>query len=164
MPQFNPEFFATQLFWLAITFAVLYVLMATIALPTIGKVLDDRQRRIDDNLSKAAQLKTEAEDAIKAYEKALAEARAKAAAVVKERSELLSRQAEEASREQMVRLGAQIKAGEARILEAKTQAMAGVREVALEVAAATIARLLGASPDQGQLDGAVTEALKEFGQ
>lgn len=164
MPQFNPEFFATQLFWLAVTFAVLYVLMATIALPTIGKVLDDRQRRIDENLSKAALLKAEAEDAIKAYEKALTEARAKASAVVKERSDLLSRQAEEASREQMVRLGAQIKAGEARILEAKTQAMAGVREVALEVAAATIARLLGASPDQGQLDGAVTEALKEFGQ
>jgi F-type H+-transporting ATPase subunit b len=164
MPQFNPEFFATQLFWLLVTFTVLYVLMATVALPKIGKVLDERQRRIDENLSKAGQLKAEAEAAIKAYEKSLADARAKAAAMVKERTEQLSKEAEAKSHEQGVRLAAQIKAGETRILEAKAQALAGVREVALEVAAATVARLLGTAPEQGQLDGAVTEALKEFGR
>ncbi len=164
MPQFNPEFFATQLFWLVITFTVLYVLMSSVALPRIGKVLDDRQRRIDENLAKAAQLKAEAEEAIKAYEKALSDARAKATAMVRERTDQLSREAEEKSREQGHRLAAQIAAGETRILEAKAQAMAGIREVALEVAAATVSRLLGSSPDHAQLDGAIDEALKEFCQ
>jgi len=160
MPQLNPEFFATQLFWLAVTFVTLYLLLSTIALPRIGAVLDARQRRIDENLTKAAQLKAEADTAIKAYEKALADAKAQAAAMIKETAEHLGREAEERNRELGLRLSEQIKAGEARIAEAKAQAMTSVREVALEVASSTIARLIGAQVNPADLDGAVDQALK----
>ncbi|MGE5477250.1 MAG: hypothetical protein ACM3Q1_11385, partial [Bacteroidales bacterium] len=65
MPQFQQTaFFLPQIVWLAITFITLYILMAKVALPKIGAVLDERQRKIDDNLDKAAQLKAEAEAAV----------------------------------------------------------------------------------------------------
>jgi len=63
MPQFDPTFFSTQLFWLAVSFVALYAIVSTLALPKIGSVLEERQRKIDDNLDKAAQLKAEAETA-----------------------------------------------------------------------------------------------------
>jgi F-type H+-transporting ATPase subunit b len=164
MPQFDPTFFAPQLFWLALTFVTLYVLMTTVALPKIGAVLDERQRKIDDNLDKAAQLKAEAEAAVAAYEKALAESRAHAHTVIKEAADRAARQADERNRELGQRLADQIKAGEVRIAAAKDKALAGVRDVAVDVAAAAVARLVGGSPESAKLDAAVAAALKEHGQ
>ena len=164
MPQFDPAFFAPQLFWLAVTFITLYVLMAKVALPKIGAVLDERQRKIDDNLDKAAQLKAQAEAAVAAYEKALAESRSHAHSVIKEAGERLAKQAEERTRDLSAKLAEQIKVGEIRIAAAKDAALTNVREVALEVAGATIARLVGGTADQAKLDAAVASALKEHGQ
>ena len=161
MPQFDPAFFAPQLFWLAITFLALYILMAKVALPKIGAVLDERQRKIDDNLDKAAQLKAEAEAAVAAYEKALAESRAHAHAVIKETSDRLAKHAEERNRELNAKLAEQIKAGEAKIAAAKDKAMASVRDVAVDIAGAAIARLIGSSADQSKVEVAVATALKE---
>ena len=160
MPQLNPEFFATQIFWLVVTFVTLYILLSTIALPRIGAVLDDRQRRIDENLAKAASLKAEADTAIKAYEKALSEARTQAAALLKQTSEQLSKEAEERNRQLGQRLAEQIKAGEARINEAKAQALAGVREIALDVASSAVSQLIGLNAQAAELESAVADALK----
>lgn len=164
MPQFDPAFFAPQLFWLAVTFFTLYLLMAKVALPKIGDVLDERQRKIDDNLGKAAQLKAEAEAAVAAYEKALAESRAHAQAVIKETAERLTKHADERTKELSVRLADQIKAGETRIAAAKDTALTNVRSVAIDVAGSVVARLTGAGSDQKAVEAAVSAALKEQGR
>ena len=160
MPQLNPEFFATQVFWLVITFVSLYLLLSTVALPRIGAVLDERQRRIDENLSKAAALKAEADAVIEAYEKVLADARAQAVLLIKETINGLRDEAVEHNRELDERLDQHIKSSEARIAEAKANALADVREIAMEVAAATVTRLIGINTEFAELDGAVAEALK----
>lgn len=165
MPQFQQTaFFLPQIVWLAITFLTLYFLMAKVALPKIGAVLDERQRKIDDNLDKAAQLKAEAEAAVAAYEKALAESRAHAHAVIKEASERLAKQAEDRTRDLNAKLAEQIKTGETRIAAAKDKAMASVRDVAVDIAGVVVARLVGTSADQGRVEAAVATALKEQGQ
>jgi F-type H+-transporting ATPase subunit b len=164
MPQFDPAFFAPQLFWLAVTFIVLYVLMAKVALPKIGAVLDERQRKIDDNLDKAALLKAEAEAAVAAYEKALAESRAHAQSVVKAVADKMAAEADERGHALAARLAAQIKDGEARIAAARETALAGVRGVAADVAAATVARLVGATPDAARCESAVNAVFEERGK
>jgi F-type H+-transporting ATPase subunit b len=161
MPQFDPAFFAPQLFWLLLTFVTLYVLMAVVALPRIGAVLDERQRRIDDNLDKAAQLKAEADAAIAAYEKALAESRAHAQGVIKETVDRLARDADERNRAQALKLAELIKAGEARIAVARDQALANVRDVAGEIAGVVVARLTGSTPDAQRLEASVAVAFQE---
>lgn len=60
MPQFDPTYFASQVFWLIVTFGILYLLMAKIALPRIGDILEVRQDRIAADLDRAEQLKREA--------------------------------------------------------------------------------------------------------
>jgi len=80
-PPFDPTYFASQLFWLAISFAVLYFLLSRWLLPRIGSAIEERKDRIADDLDAAAGLKAQADDAVKAYEKSLADARAKAQAV-----------------------------------------------------------------------------------
>lgn len=161
MPQFDPTFFSSQLFWLYVTFILLYVLLSAIAMPKIGSVLEERQRKIDDNLDKAAQLKTEAEAAIAVYEKALAESRAQAQDLLRSSREALTKQAEARQKELGERLAAQIKAGEARIVAAKDQALTQVRDVAVDVAKAAAAKLAGVSLNDTQVAAAVAGTIQE---
>ena len=60
MPQLNPEFFVSQLFWLAVFFTFLFVFLWRISLPRIATVLEKRQSKIDENLSSAKELQEEA--------------------------------------------------------------------------------------------------------
>jgi F-type H+-transporting ATPase subunit b len=161
MPQFDPTFYTTQLFWLFVSFALLYVLMSTLAMPKIGAVLEERQRKIDDNLDKAAQLKAEAETAIALYEKALAESRAQAQEILRASGEAMAKQAEERQKQLGDRLAQQVKAGEARIDAAKEQALSHVREIAAEVAKSAAAKLTGTTYDDSKVATAVATALEE---
>jgi len=71
MPQLDITTFAPQIFWLAVSFVVLYVLMSRLALPRIGAILAARSGQIEGDLDAARRLKAEAEAAVAAYEKAL---------------------------------------------------------------------------------------------
>ncbi len=161
MPQFDPTTFASQIFWLVICFVALYVLMVKVALPQITVVLEERQIKIDDNLEKAALLKTEAEDAIAAYEKALTESKTEAQRVIRETMEVLSRQAETRQKELAGQLAEQIKDGEERIHAAKKQALENVREIAAETANQIVGKLIGTTPDQVVADKIVASVMED---
>ena len=60
MPQLNPEFFVSQLFWLAVFFTFLLVFLWRVSLPRIATVLKKRQNKIDENLSSAKELQEQA--------------------------------------------------------------------------------------------------------
>ena len=60
MPQLNPEFFVSQLFWLAVTFDFLFIFLWKISLPRIASVLEKRQNKIDESLSSAKELQEQA--------------------------------------------------------------------------------------------------------
>ena len=62
MPQLNPEFFVSQLFWLVVFFSFLFVFLWRVSLPRIATVLEKRQNKIDENLSNAKKLQEEAKE------------------------------------------------------------------------------------------------------
>jgi F-type H+-transporting ATPase subunit b len=159
MPQFDQSTFASQLFWLYVSFALLLLLMSVFALPKIGGVLEARQKRIDDNLDKAAQWKSEAELAIATYEKALRDARQQAQQILKAGAATIAAQAESRQKALGERLAAQIKEGEARILAARDQAMTDIRGLSVELAQVTLRKLTGQTAQPGQVEAAVAAAL-----
>ena len=142
-PPLDPSTFAPQLIWLAITFAVLYVIMSRVALPKIGTVIEERRDRIAGDLDQAEQLKKKTEAAIASYEQALAEARAKAHAIAQEARDKLNADmdAERASVDKEI--AAKTAEAEARIAASKEQALAHVNEVAVDTASAIVTALIG---------------------
>ena len=62
MPQLNPEFYISQLFWLVLTFTFLFVFLWRISLPRISNVLEKRANKINNDVIKAKEYQTEAED------------------------------------------------------------------------------------------------------
>ena len=61
MPQLDPEFFVSQLFWLVVTFSFLFLLLWKVSLPRIGSVLEKRENKINNDIKTAKQLQIEAE-------------------------------------------------------------------------------------------------------
>ena len=161
MPQLNPLDWAPQLIWLVITFGVLYLLMKRVALPKIGSVIEMRQGRIAGDLEAADKLRRETQEAIAAYEQALAEAKARAHAIAQEARNKLKDEvaAERAALERD--LSAKSAEAEARILAAKTSALKDVDAVASETAAEIVRRLIGIAPAKPEVALAVSAARKE---
>lgn len=161
MPQLDFSTYAPQLVWLAIVFAIFYVLMAWVGLPRVGGILAARRDRIEGDLDKAAQMKAEAEAVIAAYERALAEARVEAQATIREMTERLNAEAAERQHKVAEQLSAETAAAERRIVEAKNAALANLRDVAIDVTRAATAKLTGSDIDSARAAAAVDAVLQE---
>jgi F-type H+-transporting ATPase subunit b len=154
MPQLDIATFASQLFWLYVSFGLLIVLLSIFALPKIGGVLEERQKRIDGNLDKATQWKAEAEAAIVATEIALAESRAEAQRILLAAAASIALQAEARQKALADRLAQQISEAEARIGAAKQQAMNDILALSSDLVRATLQKLTGQSVDDAQIAAA----------
>ncbi|PZX15748.1 F-type H+-transporting ATPase subunit b [Palleronia aestuarii] len=160
MPQLDLSTFPNQIFWLIIALVAIYFVLARVALPRIGAVLAERQGTITNDIAAAEELKLKAADAEKAYDKALADARAEAQRIAeKNRAEMqatLDEKQEEADRE----IAEQVAESETRIAEIRDSAMANVEEVAKETAEALVAAL-GGQADSEAVNAAVDERMEE---
>jgi F-type H+-transporting ATPase subunit b len=161
MPQLNPLDWAPQLIWLLITFGMLYLLMVYVALPRIGAVIEARADHIAKDLATADKLRRETEEAIAAYEQALAEAKQEAHAIIEAgRTKLKEETAAERAKLDR-QLGKKSAEAEARINEAKISAMREVNAVAADVASDIVRRLIGVAPGKAEIDQAVAAARKD---
>jgi F-type H+-transporting ATPase subunit b len=159
-PPFNTHTFASQLFWLVISFVVLYLLMAKIGLPRIGQILTARRARIDGDIAEAERHRVESEAAMAAYEKALSDARNRAQTIAATTREQLLGEAEHRRKELEAKLNAELATAEQTIGATKAAAMANVREVATEAAGVIVERLVGTQASAPTLAAAVDRALK----
>jgi F-type H+-transporting ATPase subunit b len=159
MPQLNVETFPSQLFWLAISFVVLYILMSWIGLPRVTAAIDARRHRREDDLARAAEMKSEAEAANAAFQKTMAQARSEAQAAIKETTDRLAAEAAERQRALAGTLAQQVSDAERRIAEAKQQALSEVRGIAADVGRSVVEKLTGTAPNQERLAAAVDHVL-----
>ncbi len=161
MPQLEVSTFVPQLVWLAITFVILYLLMARVGLPRVGGAIDARRRRIDDDLARAAQLKTEAEAVLAAYQETLAKARAEAQAAVKETTDRMAAEAAERQRQLDESLARQTAKAARQVSVAKERALSEMPAIVAEVARSVTEKVIGSAPDPAGLAAAVDHALAE---
>ncbi|MDY6961657.1 MAG: F0F1 ATP synthase subunit B [Pseudomonadota bacterium] len=159
-PPFDPATFPSQLLWLAITFAALYLLMSKVALPRIGGILENRKALIDADLAAADASRQKTDAAIAAYETALAEAKAKAQGIAGESRDAI--QADLAAKRSAVEadLAAKVADAEVRINATKAEALTHVDEIAAETAQTVVTQLIGDIPTDS-VRAAVAKASKE---
>src|SRR3954447_18994513 len=159
MPQLDVATFPSQLFWLAVTFIILYILMSRVGLPQLTAAIDARRQRREDDLTRAARLKTEAEAANAAFQRTMAEARAQAQAAIKETTDRLAAEAAERQRALAAALAEQVDEAERRIAATKQQALAEVRGIAVDVGRSVVEKLTGSAPSEAGLAAVVDRVL-----
>jgi F-type H+-transporting ATPase subunit b len=158
-PPFQPDTFASQLLWLAVTFGLLYLIASRLALPRVGGIIADRRARIAGDLSEAARMKESADAAIASYEKSLADARAKAQTIAGQTRDRVAADAEARRKEVEADLQARLTTAEEAIQAKRTAAMANVHGIARDAAIAIVARLTGTAPNEDAAALAVKRAL-----
>jgi F-type H+-transporting ATPase subunit b len=159
-PPFDSSTFASQLVWLTLTFVVLYLLMARVAVPRVGSILQARRAQIADDFAAAEHLEGESGAALAAYEKSLAEARGRAQAIANATREKEAAAAEENRKVLEAELNAKLAKAEQEIASTKTAAMGNVRSIATEAATAIVQQLIGTAPATQEVERAITDVLK----
>lgn len=157
-PPFDSSTFASQILWLAITFGLFYVLMAKVALPRIGGILEARHDKIAADLEEANRLKADSEAAGAAYETALAAARKKAHDIASETRAALTASIDAERHSAEEGLSAKIAAAEVRIGEIKAKALAEVEGIAIDTAETLISSLVGEGVGRDEVVAAVQAA------
>ena len=159
-PPFQKDTFASQLLWLALFFVALYFLASRLALPRVGSILEERRSRIAGDFAAATRMRDEADAAIAAYEKALADARSRAQALAAETRDKLNREAEAERTALEGSLNKRLAAAEQTIAATKAAAMANVHAIAEDTAIAIVVRLVGMTPSREVAAAAVAAAGK----
>lgn len=143
LPQLDARTFPSQIFWLIVSFALLYRLLKTKAIPRIADILETRQDRIGADLDRAAKLRADAEAALKKHDAVIAEAQAKAQKRLREAQERVAAELARHQAELDADVARRLKDAEQRIANAKNAALGEVATVAAEVVQAAARRLAG---------------------
>ncbi len=159
MPQLDFAHFPNQIFWLVVALIVIYFILSRIALPRIGGILADRQSTITNDLAAAEDLKVKAEEAEKAYNQALIDARVEANKIVAEARAEIQKDLDKATAKADAEIAAKSAESAKRIEEIRANATKDVAEVA-KSAAADIVSAFGAKADAKTVTAAINARLK----
>ncbi|MDQ0313941.1 F0F1 ATP synthase subunit B [Amorphus orientalis] len=154
-PAFDAAQFPSHLFWLAISFGILYFLMVRVIVPRLGGILEDRRDRIAGDLGEAERLREETDAAVEAYETELAEARKKAHAIAQERREQIKADNDARRRKAEEDLSGKIAAAESQIADIKAKALGEVETIATDAAEAVLETIQAVSVERSEVESAV---------
>lgn len=160
LPQLDFSTWPTQIFWLIVTFAIGYILMARMVVPNIGAVLEERRERISSDIEQAKAADADAKSMQSKYEAELAEARTKAADAAKQALDEAKAENEKAEAELSAKLAKKIKTAETKLAKAREEALAGIDEAAQETVADIASQVAGVKVTAAEAKKTVASVAK----
>jgi F-type H+-transporting ATPase subunit b len=141
MPQLDPSSFASQLFWLLISFCCLYFAMSRVALPAISRILQTRSDKLDNDLKAAEQAKIKAENVEFQYNSLLKKTKEKSAKLIAETEAKVKMSSEQQIHELDQELHEKAKLATINLQKAKNQLTIELQQIELELVKLIVARL-----------------------
>lgn len=160
LPQFDPSSFPSQVFWLLLVFAFLYVFFAKKSLPAISQVIENRREQIKADHDAAQRLRDEAESVLNAYESGLSHARSESARLNTDAATEVKSRAEAALKAFQTRADDRIHAAEQGLNDSKAGVMDEMNTIAAEIASAAAEKIVGISTDIDQARSVVQSLNK----
>ena len=155
MPQLNPEFFASQLFWLAITFIFLFIFLWRVSLPRINSVQTKRENKIKEDIKKAKQLQAEAEDIQEQINKQLDQAKSDSVELIKSAFIKLQKESSKKLEELDKNLSTKIDATYETIEKNKSESMSQIYEQINDITKLMISKISNVQVNEGEIKMAV---------
>lgn len=145
LPQFEPDWFVSQAFWLIIAFSFLYFFFAKKTLPEISGVIENRKNHIQSNLESAEKLTAEADAVHDAYHENLTKSQAKAAQEIQKAEGKMKDKAASAMEDFRQKSEKLLNEAEKNIEKAKDAAMADMNLIATEAASVAVEKIIGST-------------------
>jgi len=163
MPQLNPEFWISQIFWLTLTFGILYIVLSKLILPKISDNLESRKSQILENIEAAEKQRQNSEEKLKEYEEIVSkskmeaknifnQAREKALKDISAKKDVLDKQIDD-----------EIGKAEQEIKELQKSAPDKINKIAIETSSELIQKLIGAEVNNSSISAIVDDLSKRGG-
>ena len=162
MPQLNPEFFVTQLFWLVVTFSFLLVFLWRISLPRIGNVLEKRERKINEDIATAKELQAEAEKIQDMIEDQLKQARSDASVMIKTTSTSLQDKAQVELTKLEKSLDVKIGESHESIEKSKNESVAQIHSQINEITKLTLSKVASFNVSDDEIKNAIASSERSI--
>ena len=162
MPQLNPEFFVSQLFWLVVTFSFLLIFLWRISLPRIGSVLEKRERKINDDLTTAKELQIEAEKIQEMIEDQINKAQLNASEMIKNSSTSFQKKAEEELNKLDRELDIKIDKSTSEIEKNKNDSLKQVQNQINQITKLTLSKLSSVDVSDDEINDAIKNSERSI--
>ena len=163
MPQLNPEFWISQIFWLTLTFGILYVVLSKLILPKISANLELRKSQIQENIEAAEKQRGNSESKLKEYDEIVSKSKLMAKNIFKEAREKVQRDINSKKETLDKQIDEEIKKAEQEIIVLKKNAPAKINKIAIETSSELIKKLIGADVNNSSISAIVDDLSKKNG-
>ena len=161
MPQFDPEFWLAQIFWLGIIFTMLYVSIWKIFIPKISANIENRKAKIVNDLDQAEKMKKEAEKKLKEYDSKILLAKHEALKIINDGRKkndadlgIKRKKIEKQIEEELIQIENKIKIF-------KKDSIGTINKIATEVSTDLIKKIMGTQVNSSNVVAIVEQVTKE---
>ena len=161
MPQLNPEYWASQIFWLIIVFTALYLALSKFILPKINGNLETRKSQILRNLEDAEKFKEESEKKLKDYEAIINEAKQKSKSIINETRKKINDDIKAKKDRLEKEIEKEVNKAENEIKSLKLSSVDSVKKIAFETSSLIIKEILNADLNNSNVSAIVEDVSKK---
>ena len=163
MPQLNPEFWISQIFWLTLTFGILYIVLSKLILPKISANLELRKSQIQDNIEAAEKQRKDSESKLKEYDDIIFKSKLEAKNIFKDSREKVIKNINNKKETLENQINEEIKKAEKEIEVVKKSAPEKINKIAIEASSELVKKLIGAEINNSSISAIVDDLSKKNG-
>ena len=163
MPQLNPEFWISQIFWLTLTFGILYIVLSKLILPKISANLELRKSQIQDNIEAAEKQRKDSESKLKEYDDIIFKSKLEAKNIFKDSREKIIKDINNKKETLENQINEEIKKAEKEIEVVKKSAPEKINKIAIEASSELVKKLIGAEINNSSISAIVDDLSKKNG-
>ena len=163
MPQLNPEFWISQIFWLTITFGILYIVLSKLILPKISANLELRKSQIQENIEAAEKQRISSESKLKEYDKIILKSKQEAKNIFRDARDKVLKDINSKKEVLDKQIDEEIKKVEKEIELFKKGAPEKINKIAIETSSELVKKLIGAEVNNSSISAIVDDLSKRNG-
>ena len=161
MPQLNPEFWISQIFWLTITFGVLYIVLSKLILPKVSANLELRKSQIQENIEAAEKQRESSELKLKEFDDIIKKSKLEANNIFKEAREKLIKEINLKKETLDKQIDEEIKKTEEEIIILKKNAPEKINKIAIDTSNELLKKIIGAEINKSSISAIVEDFSKK---
>ena len=161
MPQLDPEFWFSQIFWLVITFGILFLVLSKLILPKISDNLETRKSQVLDNLELAEKQRNESEAKLKEFDNIILKSKIEAKNLFNESRKKLLEDINNKRNKLEEEIDKEVKTIEAEIEELKKKSPEKINKIAIETSADLIKQLINADINNSSITAIVSDVANK---
>ena len=163
MPQLNPEFWVSQIFWLLLTFGILYLVLSKLILPKISKNLESRKSQISENIEAAEKHRESSDSKLKEYDDIVLKSKLEANNIFKEAREKVIKDINSKKENLDKQIDEEIKKTEQELESFKKSSPEKINKIAIETSTELLKKLIGAEVNNSSISAIVDDLSKKRG-